>query len=92
MIKNNPQVGETNRIGRNVSFALFTIEVQVFQLLQNSDFFLKLRGASQRSKIFYRWLPCSFIGPERKQTSVLFSKQELSDSRLVLVCDSFSLQ
>ena len=29
------QIGETKRNGRQISFALFTFEVQIFQLLRN---------------------------------------------------------
>ena len=73
------QSGETNRMGRKISFALFAFEVQIFQLLRNflqrnqSDFFLESRGHFTRiKKLLQNGRPTTLLGlrEDRPQCSL----------------------
>ena len=60
-----------------ISFALFTFEVQIFQLLRNFLTAKPIRFLSwvtwsfhEDQKIFTKWLPHSFVRPKRRYTSI----------------------
>ena len=82
-----------------ISFALFVIEVQIFQLLRNFLTAKPIRLLSlvtwtfpEDQNIFTKWPPHSSIGAKIKEDLSIFSKQKLLSVRLVFACDSFLLQ
>ena len=87
------QSGETNRIGRKISFTLFVFEVQIFQLLRNfltanqSVFFLESRGHFTRIKKFLQnGRPTALSGLKEDRP------QYILKTRIIELQTSFCLQ